>query len=301
MSVQKLRALKVSDASWKKHLSDSYINCRGEHTSSWVSWAKTRMRSGNRADTAVNSAGQVSGAAGMVTGAMALPGAATAGAMAGMTVAAASTLYALPAVIAVGAIAYWGYNKNEHNKVNKEIWDYWKGNPDKFANDGAFELDTKKLMRWLGWFGDEGIANMNHLGAKNTEAKTAFDKKFTAVRNERNALAAKVAAFNKKPPVPPAEQAKHKAEFDALQTAVDKNAQAFIDLGKDLQYITYRVERFVMYHEMLDLTVRSVKKTSDLTALQTAAATAMEQQRGSYEALYADLLSVPPLIPPRRA
>lgn len=41
MSMKKLRELKNPDSNWDAHLKTSYTNCRGEHTSSWYSWAKT--------------------------------------------------------------------------------------------------------------------------------------------------------------------------------------------------------------------------------------------------------------------
>ena len=39
MSMKKLRELKNPDSNWDAHLKTSYTNCRGEHTSSWYSWA----------------------------------------------------------------------------------------------------------------------------------------------------------------------------------------------------------------------------------------------------------------------
>jgi hypothetical protein len=224
---------------------------------------------------------------------MALPGAATAATMAGMSVAAAATLYALPAVITVGAVAYWGYNKNEHHKVNKEIWEYWQTHRQRGDKDTCFELDEKKLVRWLGWFGDEGIANMNHMGAKNKEAKEAYDKKVTQIDGARKSLHLKIAAVNAKVPANPKEVEKKAADVKALKQESDALALKYIDLGKDLQYITYRIERFVMYHEMLDLTVRSWKKVSDLPTLQAAAATAFEDQLSTYRQLYNGMTALP--------
>ncbi|MCV2369052.1 hypothetical protein [Roseateles oligotrophus] len=293
MSMLKLKSLNATPSNWDAHLKQSYLNCRGEHTSSWYSWAKTRLRSGNRGDTAVNSAGQVAGGAGLVTGAMALPGAATAATMAGMSVAAAATLYALPAVITVGAVAYWGYNKNEHHKVNKEIWEYWQAHRQRGDKDTCFELDDKKLVRWLGWFGDEGISNMNHMGPKNKEAKESYDKKVNAIDNARIALHKKILLVNALRPTLPKEIEKKATEVKALKQESDNLAAKYIDLGKDLQYITYRVERFVMYHEMLDLTVRSWKKISDLPTLQAAAATAFVDQLKTYQELHASMAALP--------
>lgn len=291
----KLKSLNSSATTWDAHLKDSYSKCRGEHTSSWYSWAKSRFRSGNGADTAVNTVGQVSSATGLVTGAMAIPGASTAVMMAGASVAAASTLYALPAVITVGAIAYWGYNKNEHHKVNKEIWDYWQTThrPRGAGKDAYIERDDKKLVRWLGWFGDEGISNMNHLGDKSIESKKAFDRKFVELDKARQVLHAKIAAVNAKRPTLPKEIQQKAADVKALTQESDNLAVKFIDLGKDLQYITYRVERFLMYHEMLDLTVRSWKAFSDLPGKQAAAETALVQQLASYEDLINRMKALP--------
>lgn len=293
MSMLKLKALNTPASNWDEHLKLSYTNCRGEHTSSWYSWAKTRMRSGNRGDTAVNSAGQVAGGAGLVTGAMALPGAATAATMAGVSVAAAVSLYALPAVITIGAVAYWGYNKNEHHKVNKEIWEYWQTHRQRADKDTCFERDDKKLVRWLGWYGDEGISNMNHMGPKNKEAKEAYDTKFKAIDSARIALASRINAVNSKRPTLPKDIEKKAGDVKALKQESDALAVKYIDLGKDLQYITYRVERLVMYHEMLDLTVRSWKEVSDLPRVQAAATTAFADQLLTYQNLHAAMAALP--------
>lgn len=295
MSMTKLRSLATTESTWDTHLKDSYTKCRGEHTSSWYSWAKTRVRSGNRGDTTVNTIGQVSSATGLVTGAMAIPGASTAAMMAGASVAAASTLYALPAVITVGAIAYWGYNKNEHHKVNKEIWDYWQNThrPRGEGKDAYIERDDKKLVRWLGWFGDEGIANMNNLGAKNTESKSAFDRKFRDIDKARQALHTKIAVLNAKRPTLPKDVQQKAADIKTLTQESDNLAIKYIDLGKDLQYITYRVERFLMYHEMLDLTVRSWKALADLPAKQAAADAALVEQLRSYKELHGLMNALP--------
>lgn len=293
MSMSKLKELKNPESNWDAHLKTSYINCRGEHTSSWYSWAKTRLRSGNLSDTGVNTAGQVSGGAGLVTGAMALPGAATAATMAGMSVAAAASLYALPAVITIGAVAYWGYNKNEHHKVNKEIWEYWQDHRKRGDKDTCIERDEKKLVRWLGWFGDEGISNMNHMGPKNKEAKDAYDKKVKAIDTARIALHRRILEVNVKRPTLPKDVEKKAADVKALKQESDALAVKYLDLGKDLQYITYRIERFVMYHEMLDLTVRSWKEVSNLPAVQAAATTAFVDQLRTYQELHTSMAALP--------
>ncbi|MCV2355966.1 hypothetical protein LNV09_17630 [Paucibacter sp. B2R-40] len=295
MSFSKLQDLGVPTA-WAAHLKDSYKKCRGDHTDSWYSWAKTQFRSGNRADTAVATTGHVATAGGVVTGALALPGASTVAAAAFGTAAGAATLYALPLVITAAAIAYWGYKKSEKNKINKEIWDFWTS---KVRGQPAIVLSSipkEKYLLWLGWFADEGIANMNHMGAKNEEAKQTFDKKYNAIKSDSVSLEAKISLFNRPGLRPPTEAKKRAEELKRLNDERDKLALKFIDLGKDLQYIIYRVERFLMYHAMLDLTVRGLESYTDVVAIERDAQTAFTQQTDSYKALR-DLMA---LLPPAK-
>jgi hypothetical protein len=293
MSISKVSGLTL-EANWKKHLEDSYAKCRGEHTSSWYSWAKTQFRSGNRTDTAVNALGHASTTTGIVTGAVLLPGASVVATAALGTAAAAASLYALPLVITAAAIAYWGYKKSEHNKVNKEIWDYWVSNVrDKPAVDVS-TIAPATLTRWLGWYGDEGIANMNHMGAKNIEAKTTFDAKFKAIQTTRKVLDVKVKEINaKKTFVNDKERNEKAAKVKAANLDRDSLGLKYLELGKDLQYIIYRIERYLMYHQMLDLTIRGLLKQADLPAKKTAADTAFEQQVKSYQDLRDEVLTVP--------
>jgi hypothetical protein len=284
MNFKKLQDL-VAPVAWTAHLKDSYIKCRGDHTDSWYSWVKTQFRSGNKADTTVATTGHVATAGGVVTGALALPGASAVAAAAFGTAVGAATLYALPLVITAGAIAYWGYKKSEKNKINKEIWDFWTS---KVRGQPAIVLSSipkEKYLLWLGWYADEGVANMNHMGAKNEEAKKAFDKKYDAIKKESVALEARIRTFNRPGVRPPAEAKKRAEELKRLNDERDKLAVKFIDLGKDLQYIMYRVERFLMYHAMLDLTVRGMESYTDLVAIERNAVTAFDQQTESYRAL----------------
>jgi len=293
MSFDKVKALDL-ESNRKEHLQDSYAKCRGEHTSSWYSWAKTQFRSGNRADTTVNALGHASSATSVVTGAVLLPGASAVATAALGTAAAAASLYALPVAITAAAIAYWGYKKSERNKVNKEIWEFWTN---KVRGQPAIDVSTIEpatLTRWLAWYGDEGISNMNHMGAKNKEAKEAFDAKFKALQVTRRALDAKVREINaKKTFATDKERAEKAAKVKAANVERDNLGLKYMELGKDLQYIIYRVERYLMYHEMLDLTTRGLLKQADLPAKKSAAQTAFEQQVKSYWDLRDEVLTVP--------
>ncbi len=292
MSYEKVKGL-LNGSNWDEHKKISYQKCRGEHTSSWKSWGKTLFRSGNKVDTSINIAGHAATATGVVTGALALESAlVTGGTAAGVVLGAAAataSLYALPLVITAAAIAYWGYKKSEANKINVEIWEYWKQNLQGNTTEIVLaSIDPKKLTTWLAWFGDAGIGNMNHMGAKNVEAKKAFDDKFKAIQTRRQALQAKVNASNKMAP------SQARSDQAALMNAERERLCAdYLELGKDLQYITYRVERFEMYHAMLDLTARGVANLADVPKVKAAAVLAVVEQDNSYAALRIEVLGVP--------
>ena len=291
MSYEKVKGL-LNGSNWEDHKKSSYQKCRGEHTSTWKSWGKTLFRSGNKVDTSINTVGHAATAAGVVTGALALESAlVTGGTVAGAVLGAAAataSLYALPLVITAAAIAYWGYKKSEANKINVEIWEYWKLNLQGNTTEIVLaSIEPKKLTSWLAWFGDQGISNMNHMGAKNVEAKKAFDEKFKAIQTRRQALQAKVNAINKIA-APQARDQAANANAERERLCAD-----YLELGKDLQYITYRVERFEMYHAMLDLTARGVANLADVPKVKAAAVLAVVEQDNSYAALRIEVLGVP--------
>jgi len=170
------------------------------------------------------------------------------------TVAGAVTLFALPALVSLAALSVWGIEKHEHHEVNKEIWNWWYARcAATWELDPEITLDFLTAKRWLGWFGDEGISNMNHLHAKLKEAKKAFDDRCNAVVQSRNELARKIPeALRIRDP-----QQKI-AAIQRLDHEADGLANKYMELGKDLTYIVYRLQRNLMYHQMLELTVRSL-------------------------------------------
>jgi hypothetical protein len=291
-----LALLRGNNQAWKDHLRACYEKTTAEHSGSPLSWAKTLFRTGERVDTAVGVAGQATAAVGAATAAAGLGGAAIPAAVVGVTGASAAgavTLFALPVIASLAAIGVWGYNKHESHQVNKEIWKWWHDH----CGD-TWELDAKETVKletakkWLGWFGDEGIGNMEHLDAKLKEAKSAFDNKFKAVQSSRNDLIGRIQlAMNIK------DRQQKIAAIQRLYQEEEGLADKYTELGKDLQYITYRLQRIVMYHQMLDLTVRSLilHMKDPLAKLAKQTRDAVQKQTDSYYALLTNIVSLPPL------
>ena len=66
-----------------------------------------------------------------------------------------------------------------------------------------------------------------------------------------------------------------------------------IELGKDFSYLQYRLERFLMYHDMLELTVRSIVRHANLAQVQADIDNSMKQQLQTYEDLWLAVASMP--------
>jgi len=266
-----------------------------EHSASWKSWGKTRLRKGHRLDTAVGASGQAAGLLGTVSGGVAAGGIAVPSAFVGVTAAAAAgaaTLYALPVLVTAGAIAYWGYNKNEHHKVNAEIWKWWCDNCKDKVRDPNKTASLEEAKLWLGWFGDEGISNMNQLSDKLKEAKDAFDNKFKSIQTSAADLGKKISA---------ARQLKEPQRNQTLQQRRQDEetlAGKYLELGKDLEYIRYRLERMLMYNQMLEITIRLLifHTKKDLESLETKTRDAFNTQTNSYSDLWTEITGeLPPL------
>ena len=238
------------------HLLDSLRKAATEHSTNWKSWGKTRLRKGNLGETTVGAVGQGGAALAGTSGGAALLGAAVPAAAVGVgagVAAAAITLYALP-VIAAGAVtAYWAYNKHDHHKVNQEIWEwwnkYWAGTGENVPKE---PVKLEQAKTWLAWFGDEGIFNMTQLEAKLKAAKEAFDHQFNSINTSAQGLRSRISAAQKL-----SVQQKNLALVPLRQEA-ETLASKFLELGKDLEYIEYRLQRNLMYRQMLEHTIRTL-------------------------------------------
>ncbi len=288
MGMQQLRQLSDNN-SWAEFLKKQYAAVEEDHSGSWKSWARSRIRLGNRMDSAVGGASQAVAAGSLATGAAALPGAA--GAVALTAGATAISLYAVPVTVTALAIAYWGYQKSEHHEVNKEIWKYYTANRD--ANDnlkiqGNADPSLEQVKKWMGWFGDEGISNINHLADKLKEAQNSFKKNFDALQSERDKLGSKMQAWQAMNPKTPQETQQKQNDAIKLGKDADALADKYMGLAKDLEYVQYRLERLFMYYEMLDLTASKLheKMATDLNKARTDAEAFFKQNMEGYEKLW---------------
>jgi len=287
-----LNSLKAAKLNLEGHLETCYTKCRTIHTSSWKSWGKSLFRRGNRGDTGVEATGHAATVGGTVTGAVGLTTGAAATAI-GAGTAAAVVIYALPLVITAVGIAYWGYNKNQKNSINQEIWNWWYDN----KGDSLAELELAgkditqdKLVVYLSWFGDVGISNMAHLKKKIEEAKKTFDKKTVNIDRKRESIDRKIRQTSQL--TDPKEKAK---KINILKREVDSCAEEAFKLGVDHQYLTYRLQRHKMYHQMLSIVTKNyadkVKATND--ALDTAMTQAAVDNKATYEQLIDNVTSLP--------
>ena len=288
-----LNSLKAAQRNIEGHLETCYKKCRTIHTSSWKSWGKSLFRSGNRGDTTVDTTGHVATAGGTVTGAIGLTTGAAATAI-GAGTAAAVVIYALPLVITAVGIAYWGYNKNQKNTINQEIWDWWYNNKGETLADlelASQNITEDKLIVYLSWFGDVGISNMAHLKKKIEEAKNTFDKKTASIDRKRTAIDQKIRQVARL--TDPKDKAKKQL---ALKKEVDSCAEDAFKLGVDHQYLTYRLQRHKMYHQMLSIVTKNyadkVKPANErLDEAMTLAAT---NNKATYEQLINNITTLPP-------
>lgn len=267
MSLANFTALE-NDNAWNDFLVDSYKKAVAAHASSWTSWCKARFRKGNRLETTLGVSTQATGAMALAAGAAAgagatVPSAFTVASAGAVAAGGAITLYALPATVTVAALAYWGYNKHKHHEVNQAIWKWWCDNCQeslKLDPDVTVDLDTAK--EWLGWFGDEGISNMGQLSVKLQQAKKAYDDKFKEVDKQRRIVAQTIAGFKSCRFASRVEQEVKKNE---VRSCLDSLASRYLAMGIELQYVRYRMERLLMYHQMLELTIRSIIEHSKFT------------------------------------
>src|SRR5215813_4796132 len=201
MRLQQVLDIKTDPAFWA-HVENGYQQAAKDHSASWKSWARTRVRRGNRMET-VNGASTLLG---LTAGSVAAGGVEVSTAFVGASacVAGAVTLYAIPAVITAGAFCYWAYNKNQHHKVNARIWEFYSQNVN--PNDGLSlqpgAIDTvaaEEIKEWFAWFGDEGLSNMNYLGPKLVEAQNAFNDAYRSVAEEIQKSVKEMLAATKMP------------------------------------------------------------------------------------------------------
>jgi len=276
-----------TDAAFISHLNDCYEKVAKEHSASAGSWFHTRFRKGSRGETALGAGGGAATALGTTSGAVALAGVAVPSAVVGVSAAVAAgaaTLFALPLAVTVTAAVVWGYSKLQHHEANKSIWKWWCDNCRDAGVLDAGEIvdDPKTVTEWLGWFGDEGIGNMQHLGAKLTEAKTTFDNNFRQIKQLREDLAKRIAAANAI-----RDPNQRRAATQRLRVEADGLALKSLHLGEDLQYLVYRLQRMLMYHQMLELTIRSL--VHNTPELGRATHDAIMHQADSYTDLCHDV------------
>jgi hypothetical protein len=291
--MQKVRDLK-DEETWNAHMKDSYQKVATEHSASWKSWGKTRFREGNRAETTVGAVEKGGAVMAGASGGAALFGAAVPATVVGVSAGvatAAITLWALPALAAGLATAYWGYNKNDHHKVNKEIWGWWTEHCQATGElDPKITVKVEMAKTWLCWFGDEGIFNMTQLEAKLKAAKEAFDQKFNTLKTSAAGLRQRIRAAQQLP-----DRQRQNLALAPLRQEEETLASKFLELGKDLAYIRYRLERNLMYHQMLELTIRSLvahmKDKVPMLAKDTVRA--FLDQSNSYGLLWSDIRNLP--------
>jgi hypothetical protein len=220
---------------------------RKEHTSSKMSWLKARFNPGKRAETAITGLTSGATAAGIGVSAAAAAGATAAAGLA----ATASMGIAIPVLVTVVGVGYWAYNKHEASKVNQKIWDYWEANVKDNWNPNLKIQKEDEAREWFAWFGDIGISNMKDLTVKLDDAGKDY-------RNHLDALKISVGQLDpaiKLASTPGPKQAENKAAVVRKFNAIVNQYEA---LGKDMQYYIYRLNRFLMYYQMIEIIARSV-------------------------------------------
>jgi hypothetical protein len=170
---------------------------------------------------------------------------------AGVALGAAITLYALPVTITALATGYWLKGKLDHHTENQNTWDYWCQNCRANLQVPEENISKESAKRALDWFGAEGFYNMNYLGGKLEKAKKAFDAGVNAMTKSANDLHVRIrAARNLQGP-------QKSQTLQQLRQEAETLASKFLELGKDLEYVRYRLERTLMYYQMLELATRS--------------------------------------------
>jgi hypothetical protein len=283
--MQKVLNLKP-EAAWQEHLRSSYLAVAEMHSASWVSWGKARFRKEDAKDTTVGTLGQLGATTSGVAGGLTLIGvpvpAVAAGAAVGAAIAAVS-LYALPVAVTALATAVWLKDKAHHHNVNQDIWDYWCQNCRATLQVPQENLAEESAKRALDWFGAEGFYNMNYLGDKLEKAKKAFDAGVNAMTKSANDLHVRIrAARNLQDPQ------KRTQTLQQLGQEAETLASKFLELGKDLEYVRYRLERLLMYYQMLELATRSLMSymKPKLDAAAVAVRPGFDQQIATYHELW---------------
>jgi hypothetical protein len=141
---------------------------------------------------------------------------------------------------------YWGYNKKKHNEVNQTIWEWWHGN----TQEGALKkpdalLSEVQARKWLAWFGAEGFYNMNYLGGKVEKAKGAYNDAVNNLRDSLGDLGRKIqlASVLREPQLT--------QTLQQLRREAETLAGKYLEPAKPLEYLRYRLERTLMYNQML--------------------------------------------------
>lgn len=125
---------------------------------------------------------------------------------------------------------------------------------------------------------------------KLNEAKNAYQKKRDEIENRAKLLPAEIAkakSLAPKPGVPqtPQQQQAYQQAMTMVKAKVDKIADDYMTLGKDLLYIAYRLERILMYHQMHHLAVTARTEHTHLTRekLEQDTRQYFELEKGAYE------------------
>jgi hypothetical protein len=273
------------EAAWQEHLKHSYDAVAEMHSHSYVSWGKARIRKANVKETTVGTLGQAGAVVSGVSGGLGVIGVAVPTSAVGVAAgvgAAAITLYALPVAVVALASVVWVLDKREHKQVNEEIWKYWCENCRPTLQEPHEHLDEGKARKWLAWFGAEGFSNMSYLGDKLQKAKDAYDNAVTNLKDSLKDLGIKIQVATK------LKEPQRSQTLLQLRPQAETLAGKYLELAKPLEYLRYRLERTIMYHQMLHFTVRSLlfRTKAELTSAATEVRPGFDQQIQAYHDLW---------------
>lgn len=291
MGMASLIALKFADFLPKK-----YQSVAEDHSGSSISWVKARWHGPEGIETAKTGLEKGGLGVGTIVG---IAGLATAGATA---LSLGVVAVVVPLGLTLGVIGWWAADKKGHHLVNTKIWKFFCAHRDKdgFHLKPDAKLELPEAKEYLAWFGEEGIGNMDRLPEKLQQAAQKYNASCSQLSGKIQALWQRVHSGGQVRQSNPAAQ---QAQQLQLRTELDRLADEFMELAGPLMYVRYRLDRYFMYHEMLQLIMTTLQKemSDKLPGAEQTAQEFCDDTEDNYEKLLRGLICIEKALEPQPA